>query len=201
MELMWFRDDHAGFRFFEEVDVQRLIEDKRDHYPRRPIRVRTDFPATVHSGSRRRPIIMRDISMQGACIETPERLLLRQLVKIDLPGFPQIYAKVCWRKEPRHGLVLETSFTMEELALHLLLHEHMPITMPPAPSNSVARRLVTPDTKAGEAACAIFIPARRLTLMDVPQASPHRRKHGQVDGSGPFSDAEASRSDRTTARR
>jgi len=125
MELMWLKDDHAGFRFFEEINVQHLIEDRREQFPRRQIRVRLERPATIHSGAKSWPILMRDISQQGACIETPERLLLRQLVKVDIPGFPQIYAKVCWRQEPRHGLVLETSFSMEELALNLMkMHEY-----------------------------------------------------------------------------
>ncbi|MDE1917396.1 MAG: PilZ domain-containing protein [Sphingomonadales bacterium] len=141
MELMWLKDDHAGFRFFDEVDIQSLIEDRREQFPRRQIRLRLERPATIHSGSRSWPILVRDISQQGACIETPERLLLRQLVKIDIPGFPQIYAKVCWRQEPRHGLALETSFTMEELALNLMkMHEFPLVTPGPAnpPSGSVS---------------------------------------------------------------
>ncbi|WP_343612795.1 PilZ domain-containing protein [Novosphingobium sp.] len=131
MELMWFKDDHAGFRFFNEIDVQSLIEDRRETYPRRQIRLRLERPATIHSGSRAWPILLRDISQQGACIETPERLLLRQLVKIDIPGFPQIYAKVCWRQEPRHGLALETSFTMDELAVNIMkMHEYPLVALP-----------------------------------------------------------------------
>ena len=131
MELMWLKDDHAGFRFFDEIDVQSLIEDRREQFPRRQIRVRLERPATIHSGAKSWPILVRDISQQGACIETPERLLLRQLVKIDIPGFPQIYAKVCWRQEPRHGLALETSFSMEELALNLMkMHEYPLVAVP-----------------------------------------------------------------------
>jgi len=131
MELMWLKDDHAGFRFFDEIDVQQLIEDRREQLPRRQIRLRLERPATIHSGTKSWPILIRDISQQGACIETPERLLLRQLVKIDIPGFPQIYAKVCWRQEPRHGLALETSFSMEELALNLMkMHEYPLVAIP-----------------------------------------------------------------------
>jgi hypothetical protein len=137
MEMMWLKDDHAGFRFFDEIDVQALIEDRREQFPRRQIRLRLERPATIHSGAKSWPILVRDISQQGACIETPERLLLRQLVKIDIPGFPQIYAKVCWRQEPRHGLALETSFSMEELALNLMkMHEYPLVASPvgtPAP--------------------------------------------------------------------
>lgn len=133
MELMWLKDDHAGFRFLEEVDVQALIDDRREQFPRRQIRLRLERPGTIHSGTRSWPILVRDISQQGACIETPERLLLRQLVKIDIPGFPQIYAKVCWRQEPRHGLALETSFTMEELALNIMKMHEFPLVAQASP--------------------------------------------------------------------
>lgn len=139
MEMMWLKDDHAGFRFFDEIEVQQLIEDRREEFPRRQIRVRLERPATIHSGARSWPVLIRDISQQGACIETPERLLLRQLVKIDIPGFPQIYAKVCWRQEPRHGLALETSFSMEELALNLMkMHEYPLVANPAPPPHHVA---------------------------------------------------------------
>jgi hypothetical protein len=33
MEMMWLKDDHAGFRFFDEIDVQHLIEDRREQFP------------------------------------------------------------------------------------------------------------------------------------------------------------------------
>ncbi|HWU04544.1 MAG TPA: PilZ domain-containing protein [Novosphingobium sp.] len=120
MELMWYRDDHAGFRFFDEVDVHRLIEDRRGQYPKRQIRLRTEYEVNLIAHGQSLQVVLHDISQQGACIESAERLMLRQPVKMEVPGFPPIFAKVCWRQQPRHGLVFDTVFTMEELACNML---------------------------------------------------------------------------------
>jgi hypothetical protein len=124
MEMMWNRDDHAGFRFFEDVDVNRLIEDNRGQYPKRQIRMTIEREATVFANGQTYQVAVRDISQQGACIELPVRLMMRQGLRIELSGFPPIYAKVCWRQVPRHGLVFDKGFLLEELAHNLLkLHE------------------------------------------------------------------------------
>ncbi len=124
MEMKWCRDDHAGFHFYEDVDIQRLVEDNRGQFPKRQIRLRIDRDATIHANGRAIAVQLRDISQQGACIECPERLMLRQTVRVETPGFPPIYAKVCWRQVPRHGLVFDKGFLLEELAQNMMkLHE------------------------------------------------------------------------------
>jgi hypothetical protein len=45
--------------------------------------------------------------------------MLRQPLRIEVAGFPPIYAKVCWRQAPRHGLVFDKGFLLEELARHM----------------------------------------------------------------------------------
>ena len=124
MDLMWHHEDQAGFRFHHEIDVNHLIDDNRARFPKRQIRLRIDHLATIHAHGTVNDVILRDISQQGACIESSQRLLLRQPVRIELAGFPPIYAKVCWRHQPRHGLVFEKGFLLEELARNLMkLHE------------------------------------------------------------------------------
>lgn len=124
MEMMWNRDDHAGFRFFETINVQRLLDDKCGLYPKRQIRLKTDAEVIVIANGQQIRAMMRDISQQGACIECPERLMLRQPVRIETAGFPEIFAKVVWRQQPRHGLVFDRTFQMEELAQNLArMHE------------------------------------------------------------------------------
>lgn len=124
MELMWNRDDHAGFRFFDMINVQRLLDDKCGLYPKRQIRLKTDAEAIIFSGSQQIRAMLRDISQQGACIECPERLMLRQSVRVETFGFPPLHAKVVWRQQPRHGLVFDRGFLMEELAQNMAkMHE------------------------------------------------------------------------------
>lgn len=124
METMWEREDHAGFRFFEAIDVQRLLDDKCGLYSKRQIRLKTDAEVIVFANGQQIRAMMRDISQQGACIECPERLMLRQSVRIETVGFPQLFAKVVWRQQPRHGLVFDRGFQMEELAQNMAkMHE------------------------------------------------------------------------------
>ncbi|NBC35390.1 PilZ domain-containing protein [Novosphingobium sp. FSY-8] len=120
MDLMWYRDDHAGFRFHHEIDVHRLIEDNRGIYPKRQIRVRVEQKGYLYADGQTHEVTVRDISQQGACVEISHRLMLRQLIKLEMPGFPAIYAKVCWRQQPRHGLVFETGFGLDELANNIM---------------------------------------------------------------------------------
>ena len=120
MRLMWCSDDHAGFRFDHEVDVDRLIDDRGGEYPKRQIRLNVNHPMIMFSGSVAHPAMLRNISQQGACIEADHRLMLRQLVRMEIDGFPPMFAKVCWRRHPYHGVVFERAFNLEELARHML---------------------------------------------------------------------------------
>lgn len=120
MKLMWAAQDHAGFRFDEEIDVQRLIEERVGDFPKRQIRLNVDYPMMLFSGSVAHPAILRNIAQGGACIECGHRLMLRQLVRLEIDGFPSMFAKVCWRRHPYHGMVFERGFSMEELARHMV---------------------------------------------------------------------------------
>jgi len=120
MKLMWAAQDHAGFRFDHEIDVQRLIEDRTGNLPKRQIRLNVDHPMILFSGSVAHPATLRNISQGGACIESSHRLMLRQLVRLEVEGFPSMFAKVCWRRHPYHGMVFERGFNMEELARHMV---------------------------------------------------------------------------------
>ena len=120
MQLMWVHQDHAGFRFDEEIDVNHLIEERSGDFPKRQLRLNIDHPLILFSGSVAHPARLRNISQQGACIECDQRLMLRQLVRLEIDGFAPMFAKVCWRRHPQHGVVFERSFMMEELARHML---------------------------------------------------------------------------------
>ena len=131
MDMMWCRDDHAGFRFHEDVDVHELIEDRREQYPKRQIRLRVAHEAVLHAQGRAMAVMLHDISQQGACIDCGEYLMMRQPIRLEVPGFPEIFAKVCWRQQPRYGLVFETGFSLEEMAIDVMRLNAL--SAPPAP--------------------------------------------------------------------
>lgn len=116
LEPVWERDGHAGCRFLEPVDVQTLIDDSRDHLPRRPLRIQVHNHARVAAHGDISEAHIVNLSQQGACIECKEHLMLGERVRIEADLLPTLTAHVCWREAPRYGLVFEQSFQLDELA-------------------------------------------------------------------------------------
>lgn len=114
--LVWTTEDHAGLQFLQEVDVQRLIDERGGHYPRRQVRLRIVLDAVLHSGGESVHVQFHDISQQGACLECEKWLLMNELVRLETGVMQPIYAKVRWRNHPRYGLVFEQTFKLDELA-------------------------------------------------------------------------------------
>jgi len=129
MDLRWDIDDHAGFQFHTPIDVRALIDD-RGQYPKRQIRVNVNHEVVVCAHNREFTATLRNISQQGACLESPERMMLRETARIQIPGFPLIVARLCWRDHPRYGLVFEAGFGLGELARMLAPLQDKPIPTP-----------------------------------------------------------------------
>ncbi|WP_245647508.1 PilZ domain-containing protein [Novosphingobium lentum] len=116
LELVWSTQDHAGFRFCEEIEIERLLDESHGAFPKRHVRLRIALQATVHSGGDATPVSFEDISQQGGCIQCDKWLLMNELVRVDTGIMPPIYAKVRWRSHPRYGLLFERTFKLDELA-------------------------------------------------------------------------------------
>lgn len=115
IERVWESDDHAGFRFVDPIDVHRFIAEAGP-YPKRPLRLRLEFPAKLTTDTASFPATIRDLSREGARIDTDEKLAIGQKVKVEARGLPPLTAIVCWRRIPAYGLAFQQSFTFEELA-------------------------------------------------------------------------------------
>ncbi len=116
IERVWERDSHAGFRFATPIAVETFIAEVSP-YPRRQPRLRVQFPAVLSSDGQASVATVRDLSPQGAGIETSRYLAIGQRVKLEGEGFPATIAKVCWRSGADYGLVFEQVFTLEGLAV------------------------------------------------------------------------------------
>lgn len=116
VELVWQGGGEAGFRFASPIDLERFMSEPNP-YPKRGIRLRMEAPAMVTVGEHQIPVTMRDLSRQGACIESDEPLALRQVLRIEGPHLPAQEATICWRRAPCHGLVFDRVMTMSELAI------------------------------------------------------------------------------------
>lgn len=115
VDLVWENNGEAGFRFSRKVDLEAFVCEASP-YPKRPIRLRMDVPAVVSFGSRRIHVRLRNISRQGACIESDELIALHQILRIESANLPELEATVCWRKGSRYGLVLDRIMPMSDLA-------------------------------------------------------------------------------------
>ncbi len=114
-DLVWQEQDRAGFRFLAPLDVARLIE-LPSRFAKRAIRLNLEAKAEVIASLQIKPATLRDISQQGAKIETCEHFPIDQRVKLRAEGLRETEAKVRWRRDGQLGLVFEETFQFGELA-------------------------------------------------------------------------------------
>lgn len=116
LEQVWERDGHAGFQFSEgPIDVAAML-DATARFPRRQIRLRLDLPGFLSFNESHQSALIRDISQQGALIESSPPMALGQKLRLEAAGLPVLFAKVRWRRKAAHGLVFGQSFRLDELA-------------------------------------------------------------------------------------
>jgi len=115
VEKIWERAGEAGFRFRDPVALAQMLEDD-SRYPRRPIRVAIDVPVTVTSGEQRGTGFLTNLSQQGARLDADCSWARGQLLRIAADDMPMAYAKVRWRRDHVHGLVLEETFSFRDFA-------------------------------------------------------------------------------------
>ncbi|MES2491928.1 MAG: PilZ domain-containing protein [Pseudomonadota bacterium] len=108
--------DKMNCTFVTPIDCARLLAVQAGSRPRRQLRVNLEFPATLCTNGLRTPVMLRDVSPQGASIECNGWLMIDELVRIECASLPTVYAKVRWRRPPRYGLVFEDTFRIDDLA-------------------------------------------------------------------------------------
>lgn len=116
VEPVWQEGDYAGFRFMEDVELSRLVETECGRFPNRRLRLKTELSARLSWGSREIEATITNVSQQGAGLTCEHHLMLSQLVRLEVAGRPEIYAKVRWRRAPNYGLVFEDTLSFDELA-------------------------------------------------------------------------------------
>lgn len=115
IEKVWERGEEAGFRFSAQIDVQAFITEASP-FSRRPVRLRSHVTATIASRGAVQPVILRDLSQNGARIESAAPLDFDQRLRIDAPGLPTIEARVRWCSHPEYGAVFERTFRLDDFA-------------------------------------------------------------------------------------
>lgn len=128
IELVWARNDYAGFRFRDQVAVERLLDESTAAFPKRQVRLRVALDGLLHSGGEAVRIGLHDISQQGASISSDKWLLMNELVRIETGVTQPLYAKVRWRSHPRYGLIFEQTFKLDELGHLVVPLQHVAAT-------------------------------------------------------------------------
>lgn len=113
---VWQSEEQMGCVFLSPLDVPSFIEAKAGPHPRRQPRLQVDLEAVLFSRDLKASITVRDISQRGASIDTTHWLMIDELVRIESPVLPTLYAKVRWRRPPRYGVIFEETFSMADLA-------------------------------------------------------------------------------------
>jgi hypothetical protein len=115
MEMVWEHNGEAGFRFDRPIDVMRFIAEAGP-YPKRAIRLDVDHSARITVAGAVVDARLRNLSRQGARIETDFHLAIGQQLRIVGDELPEFEATVCWRDQPAYGLVFRQLMGLEELA-------------------------------------------------------------------------------------
>src|SRR5690606_1088385 len=100
IEPVWQEPWRLGFRFCGAINVERILT-APSAYPKRALRVKLRVPCEVAVDGRILPATLRNLSQQGAMIETGERLFLDQRVALRAPGLPQVVGRVRWHRDGR----------------------------------------------------------------------------------------------------
>lgn len=115
VERVWESDGDAGLRFTAPVDVAKLVAEEAP-FPKRPVRLRLQLAALISVHGDCTAAVVRDLSQQGAQIESTRHLAMDQQLRLEIQHMSPIFAKVRWRRHPAYGLVFEQTFKLDELA-------------------------------------------------------------------------------------
>ena len=126
LTLVWQEPGEAGFQFVTPVDVEQMIR-RSSSFPRRELRFSAELPVKLVLSGARYPAMLRNISQQGARIESADRLAIDQVLRIEARNLPEIEAKVRWRKGNHYGLVFDTTFRLHDLAEIVYLLQTRPL--------------------------------------------------------------------------
>lgn len=111
--------DEIGFQFVSRVDVDQLISEASE-YPKRALRFEICFPLIVRVNGERWDAVVENISQQGARFHSDALFAIDQSVFLfggdGAEIFPEIRAKVRWRRDDCYGVVFDDTFSLGDFA-------------------------------------------------------------------------------------
>lgn len=114
--IVWQRNGEAGFEFHQQIEVDAIVMGLSD-YPKRDLRFDLELPLTVHASTAKFDAELINLSRQGGSMRCATQLSIGQPIRVQASGLPEIEARVRWRKDGVYGLVLDTTFSLGDLAV------------------------------------------------------------------------------------
>jgi hypothetical protein len=119
--VIWTQDELAGIGFDAPIDVVAALRAERQEGPSRRVartpRLQVRRPALMHTDDIERDVILCDLSLQGAKIETDADLAYNTEVALFIDGLPPLSGRIRWCHDDRAGLEFDIPVQMDVLAL------------------------------------------------------------------------------------
>ena len=116
IEQAWNDGVEAGYRFSEAKDLDALVHE-HGPFPRRPLRINLELDAVVTSAGKTTQVCIRNLSQQGANVETGAEWARFQPLQLEAEGLPvPLPAKVRWQRDGVCGMVFERTFALSDFA-------------------------------------------------------------------------------------
>jgi len=115
--VVWTRDEMAGLKFDQTVDLGELLAGRKPRHGFRPRPPRLDIPckASVRVGKTYYTVDVHDISLGGIKVEPIEEYCVGKIVVVVVESLRPIKGEVRWYSDRRAGIVFERPLEFEEL--------------------------------------------------------------------------------------
>ena len=115
--VVWTREDMAGFKFDQNLDLGELLAGRkpRHGFRPRPPRLQIACKASVRVGKLYYSVDVHDISLSGMKVEPIEEYCVGKKVIVVVESLRPIKGEVRWYSERRAGIVFDRPLEFDEL--------------------------------------------------------------------------------------
>lgn len=116
--IIWIRDDMAGMKFDQDVDLGELLAGRKPRHGFRPRPPRLEIPckASVRVGKTYYTVDVHDISLGGIKVQPIEEYCVGKSVTVVVESFRPVKGEVRWYSDRRAGIVFDQPLNFDELA-------------------------------------------------------------------------------------
>jgi hypothetical protein len=117
-KVVWIRDDTAGLKFEQNIDLGELLAGRkpRHGFRARPPRLEIPCKASVRVGKTYYTVDVHDISLGGIKVEPIAEYCVGKKVLVVVESLRPIKGEVRWYSERRAGIVFDKPLNFDELS-------------------------------------------------------------------------------------